>query len=204
MAIRLLDLEERVFFPLGTKIEGWLNLDRRKHLVLASVRNIRGDHIGCEFEGLDPTIQEHLNRSLSPSELGQTLRLIPTPVGLSGGSSGENDWIWFHGRSGTEVLVKTTPLVTGQNSVGAERIVVVLWGKHYAEWDSRHGVSTGSVRLVDAQDSVQGVFRLAPEWFSPDSALDPLKLDLAKNLVQNSKLPESWKKILAESWAVTH
>jgi hypothetical protein len=194
MALRLLSLDDRLLFPVGAKIEGWLNIDRRKHRVLASVRNLRGDHVGCEFAELADETRSELARWLSPSELGGTLRLMPMPPGFGSGL----EWIWFHGRSGTELLAKVSGGEGPVEARGLEKVIVVLWGEHYVEW-SIAGPSTGRVRFADDRDSVEGVFRLAPEWFHADSSLDPAKMDLARTLVNHSKLPESWKSWVAGS-----
>ncbi len=188
MALRLLAIEDRVLFPIGAAIEGWLNIDRRKHRVTASVRNLRGDHVGCEFSALADETRSELARWLDPSELGSALRLMPNPQGFGGGM----EWIWFHGRSGTEILLKVKGGEGSLEGRALENLVVVLWGEHYVEW-SLEGVLTGRVRFADDRDSVHGAIRLAPEWFHPDAGLDPAKLDLAKTLVKHSKLPESWK-----------
>lgn len=198
MALRLLSLDDRLLFPVGAQLEGWLNIDRRKHRVTASVRHLRGDHVGCEFSELADETRIELARWLNPTELGGALRLMPTPQGLGSGL----EWIWFHGRSGTELLAKVSSGDGPVESRGLEKVIVVLWGEHYVEWTAV-GASTGRVRFADDRDSVQGVFRLAPEWFHADSALDPAKLDLARTLVNHSKLPESWKNWVVDSRKVS-
>jgi hypothetical protein len=196
MAIRLLNLEDRVLFPIGSTVDGLLNLGRRKHRVFASVRNLRGDHVGCEFTSLEAEFRQELDRWLHPADLGQSLRLMPTPVGMG---SGQFDWIWFHGRGGTELLAKLPQGWGDFQGQMPEKMLVVLWGAQYVEWSISTGVVTGGVRVADAHDAVQGVLRVAPEWFSPDATLDPVKLNLAKTLVNHSNLPDRWKQWARES-----
>lgn len=195
MALRLLSFEDRVLFPLGTAIDGWLNIDRRKHRVKADVRNIRGEYVGCEFSELGSEVRAELSRWLDPIELGQTLRLMPTPVGFGGAAM---EWIWHSGRSGTAVLGKVTPGIDGANREELEKVVVVLWGTQFVEWCLGKKPTTGAVKFVDDRGAVQGVFRVAPEWFETDSAIDPVKLNIARKLLEHSKLPESWKRWVTE------
>lgn len=182
MALRLLTLEDRVLFPVGAVVEGWLNLNRCKYRVGATVRNIRGDHVGFEFVNLSSEIREQLSRWLDPAELGQSLRMIPMPLGFDGGLS---QWLWFHGRAGTEILAF---LPEGQ----LQKLIVVLWGERYVEW-SETAIFTGRIRFADERGGDTGVLRVAPEWFEADLSLDPEKLNLAKLLVSHSKVPQSWK-----------
>jgi hypothetical protein len=72
------------------------------------------------------------------------------------------------------------------------------------EWVAEDGVVTGRLRLAEDRDAIQGVFRLAPEWFERDSELDPIKLNLAKTLVLSASFPEHWKKVLASALATPH
>lgn len=188
MSLRLLNLEDRIHFPIGTPIQGWINVDRKKHSVSAIVRNLRGSHVGCEFTNLETQVSEELSKWLNPEDLGRSLRMMPTPVGFGGGGF---DWIWYHGRSGTEVLAKVSQSI--------ERIVVVLWGAYFVEWCSTHGISTGTVRLSDAQEAVNGVFHVSPEWFHSDDQHDLQKLDLAKSVLVYSKIPELWKNWIIEN-----
>jgi len=194
MALRLLGVEDRALFPVGSQIDGWLNIDRRKHRVSATVRNLRGDHAGCEFVGLDAETRQALARWLDPADLGQAMKLMPTPLGMGGNGL---DWIWFHGRSGTEILARVREARGAEANESLERMLVILWGAQYVEWSS-DGVSTGSVRLADSPELVNGVFRLAPEWFEADATLDPAKWDLAKTLLAHSRLPEGWKRWATE------
>lgn len=186
MSLRLLNIEDRVLFSIGTKIQGFINVGQKKHSVHALVRNLRGNHVGCEFFNLEKEVSEDLTRWLDPLELGQSLRLMPTPVGFGGCAL---DWVWYHGRSGTEVLARVNQSI--------EKVVVVLWGAYFVEWCSHLGLSTGTVRFSDGQDSVQGVFYVSPEWFKADQESDSQKLDLAKSVLSYSKVPDSWK-----SWII--
>ena len=204
MALRLLDRQERVLFPLGTRVEGWLNIARKKYKITSIVRNIRGDHVGCEFHELSSEIREELLQWLDPTSLGQTLRLMPSPVGFGATGSGQFDWLWFHGRSGTEVFARVSSQNTEMDSRSICSLVVVLWGEHFVEWVAEDGVVTGRLRLAEDRDAIQGVFRLAPEWFERDSELDPIKLNLAKTLVLSASFPEHWKKVLASALATPH
>ncbi len=184
MALRLLSVEDRVLFPVGMAIEGSLKLGPRRHRIQAVVRNLRGDHVGCEFVKLESEVRQELVRRLDPADLGQTLRPMPTPVGLA---DGPLDWLWFHGHCGTELLAR--PAEQGK----LKRLILVLWGTQFVEWCAHSGLNTGVVRFADSQSSAQGVFRLASEWFESDATLDPAKLHLAETLLKHANLPDGWK-----------
>ena len=191
MALRLLASDDRVLFPIGAPIEGWLNIDRRKHRVNAVVRNIRGEYVGCEFSQIASQVHAELKRWLDPEELGQALRLMPTPVGFGGAGF---EWIWHHGRSGTAVFGKMGLGIDGAQREVLERVVVVLWGTQFVEWSIGSSPSTGAVKFINEEGISQGVFRVAPEWFRADSEVDLQKFTVAKRLVDASNLPEFWKK----------
>ncbi len=178
MALRLLELNDRLLFPVGTHFSGMLNVNRTKHSVAAVVKNLRGDHVGCQFVNVGSELHTELRQWLDPVQLGNSLRLMPQ------GASSES--IWYNGRSGTEMIVWPR-----ENALA--RIWIVLWGQEFVEWDHATGVRTGELKLGPERDSVQGVLRWAPEWLVPDAAPDLAKLNLAKTILLSSKLPEHWK-----------
>lgn len=179
MALRLLLEEDRLLFPIGAELEGTLNVNRTKFKLSARVRNIRGDHVGCEFTSPGAELVEELRQWLDPQTLGATLRPMP--------SGAVTDSVWYNGRSGTEVIA--WPAEGG----GLSRVLVILWGREFVEWSSAEGVRTGEVKFGRERDSIQGVLRWAPEWLITDAAPESGKLNLAKTLLLSSKLPEEWK-----------
>ena len=178
MALRLIHDEDRLLFPVGTKLDGILNVNRHKYSVGAQVRNLRGDHVGCQFISIGEDLQAELKQWLDPHSLGAALRLMP--------QGAASDSIWYNGRSGTEVIA-------WPSDTGLRRVLVILWGREFVEWDHSSGVRSGEVKFGRERDSVQGVLRWAPEWLTEDSSLDLSKLNLAKTLLLSSKLPEEWK-----------
>lgn len=179
MALRLIEQSDRLLFPVGTRFSGSLNLNRTKFALDAQVRNLRGEQVGCQFVQIPEELRQELVQWLDPASLGASLRPMP-----SGASS---DSIWYHGRSGTEVMVWP------QGDSGPARVLVLLWGREFVEWDASRGVLTGEVKASDQGDPFHGVLRWTPEWLHADLSPDPSKLKIAKTLLISSKLPEEWK-----------
>jgi len=191
MALRLLQQEDRLLFPVGMRFSGVLNLNRMKHSVSGVVKNLRGDHVGCQFESLSDELSQELRQWLDPVSLGDSLRPMP--------SSSTLDSIWYNGRSGTELIVWPEARVhTGAHFDELKRVWIVLWGQEFVDWDRAAGVRTGTLKLGSERDSVQGVLRWAPEWLHEDPRPDLTKLNLAKTLVLSSKLPDGWKRKIVE------
>jgi hypothetical protein len=187
LALRILGVDERVLFPVGVRLEGHLNLNRRKYRVELTVKNLRGDQVGCELVRIDAELHDALEHWLSPSNLGKSLRPLPMPMGFGGARS---EWIWFHGRSGTELLAQVSG---SEGALTLERLLLVFTGTQFVEWSLPHQIISGEVRQVDAFGPMGGIFRVEPEWFHADAVLDPAKLALAETLVMSSTLPEAWK-----------
>ncbi|MFN7684111.1 MAG: hypothetical protein ACK5QT_01695 [Oligoflexia bacterium] len=183
MALTLLDESDRLLFPVGMKFEGTLNLNRVKYALCAVVRNLRGDHVGCEFQEIAPSFSEALGQWLDPVKLGDSLRPIP--------AGSKSDFVWFNGRSGTEIYVWPESQQSGAPAV--RRAWVVLWGREFVEWDQLAGVRTGLLKFGPNRDSVQGMLRWADEQLVADPEPDSAKLNLAKTILLSSKLPENWK-----------
>jgi len=179
MALRLLNEEDRLLFPIGAQLEGTLNVNRTKFKLSAQVRNIRGDHVGCQFIQMAAELEQELRQWLDPQMLGSTLRPMP--------SGAVTDSVWYNGRSGTEVIA--WPDENG----GLRKVLVILWGREFVEWTVSQGVRTGEVKFGRERDSVQGVLRWAPEWLITDASPESGKLNLAKTLLLSAKIPEEWK-----------
>ena len=97
MALRLLDANDRVLFPMGSHFEGTLNLRAEKFPIKARVRRIAHDSVGCELEDLEEATRAALERMLDPAVLGAELKPIP---------ASESGMLWFHGPSGTDLLLR--------------------------------------------------------------------------------------------------
>ncbi len=178
MALRILDADDRVHFPLGRRIEGTLNLKRHKFDVVARVKRIGSDLIGCEFEELSSEALSALQEFFDPVALGQELKPVDTEIGGP---------LWFHGRSGTDLLVWRR--VDGQFS----RFVLYLMGS-YIQWDDAHRVSTGRVDSSQERGEVWGEFRFETLLLQPDLVPDTGKLKVAKTLILSSNLPQDLKR----------
>jgi hypothetical protein len=178
MALRMLDPQDLIHFALGDMIEGTLNLRREKHLVRARVRRMTADRVGLQFEDLESSSREALLLFFDPAVLGSELRPVP---------SNEEGTIWYHGPSGTDLMLRRK--VDGQ----FERLLLVLMGS-YVQWEEGLGVATGSVSSSNERGQIEGVVRLETLVFAPDSHPDRGKLEIAKTLILSSNLPQDLKK----------
>lgn len=183
MAFLILDSQDAEGFPVGTPIEGTLNLKRVKHTFLARVRNLVGDRIGCEFENPSPEFSKALAEFLDPSWLGAEMRAIP---------SSEMNSLWFHGPSGTDLLVR--PVAGGKSF---NFILYVFDG--YIQWDSDLGLKTGKIRMASGKTEMQGVLRLETLLLEEDSVIDDDKLSIAKKVILSSNLSVDLKQ-----WCARH
>src|SRR5688500_675172 len=52
MALRVLDRDDFLIFPVASELEGTLNLRGAKHSLRGRVRHLGPEHIGCQFEGI--------------------------------------------------------------------------------------------------------------------------------------------------------
>jgi hypothetical protein len=179
MALRLIDRNDFLLFPIATLLEGRLNLKGEKLAVNARVRHLGPDTVGCEFEDkLEDSTRQALNRYLDPVSLGRDLKPIP---------SSEGGTLWYHGPSGTDLLLK-------RGNDGVYRIMTLYVQGSYVQWSEASQLSTGRTRATDQQGENRGLLRFETLWLEQDDALDRGKLSVAKTLILSSNLPEDFKK----------
>lgn len=178
MALRILDRQDFLLFPVATRIEGTLNLGGEKHQISASVRHLGAETIGCEFEKVSTEIQAQLESFLDPRRLGSELKPIP---------SSEGGTLWYHGPSGTDLLLKRG--ADGQY----HRMTLYVLGS-FIQWVEGSGITTGRVRASDEQSELRGVLRFETLWLDADAHADTGKLAVAKTLILSSNLAEDFKK----------
>lgn len=181
MGLLLLDRADLDLFSVGAEIEGHLNLNREKYLVKARIRNISLERIGCEFESFPADAKKALDHLLNPEVLGRELKPIPSP--------GKN-MLWYHGRSGTDLVLKRK--TDGQY----QGIILYVLG-HFIQWDEETGLSTGRTLPSKLRDEVRGIMRLETLFLESDTTCDPLKLKIAKTVILSSNLPQDLK-----SWCI--
>ena len=174
MGLWLLDQADLEYFAVGSEIEGHLNLEREKYAVRAHVRNVAPDRVGCEFEVLSPETQKALDHLLDPKILGRELKPIP--------SAGKN-MLWYHGPSGTDLLLRRLP--DGQY----ERMTLYVLGT-FVQWDEEQGLSTGRALASDLKSEVRGILRLETLYLDSDPKADRSKLGIAKTVILSSNLPQ--------------
>jgi len=180
MGVRVIDKQDLAFFPVGRRFEGLLNLRRKKHSIVAVVKNVYPDRIGCQFRELTEATQNALTDYLDPMKLGAGLR--PLPASVEGGG------VWYHGPSDTEFFIWRA--LDGQY----KRFFLLVLGT-FVRWDSPGTLITGRVDKHFSPGEVQGVFRLDTLSLVTDKIIDISKLELAKTLIMCSELPldlQSW------------
>jgi hypothetical protein len=184
MGLWLFDRSDLNLFAVGGELEGTLNLKREKYLIQGRIRNLSSDRIGCEFEGLSQSCLAALARFLAPATLGAELKLLP---------SVELNTLWYHGPSGTDLLVR-------HGADGRfQRMTLYALG-NFVQWDESEGLTTGSTAPSSNHSEVRGVHRLEAIYFYPDPTLDLEKLEIAKTIVLSSNLSLELKNKCVLQW----
>jgi hypothetical protein len=178
MALRILDARDRIHFAVGARMKGILNLRGEKIHLAAQVRHAGVEIVGCEFQDLDAGTTERLREAFDPEQLGRDLKPIPTEV---------NGPLWYHGMSGTDLL-----LWRGLDGQYTKLVVYVLGS--YVQWDAERGLETGRVDSAFERSEVWGVVRFETLLLRSDPAKDAGKLAVAKTLVLSSNLPQDLKR----------
>jgi hypothetical protein len=178
LALRVLDPEDLRLFPVGSQVTGELNLKREKHPVRARSKNIRGDIVGFQFEEISPEVALALQKYLDPVSLGQELKPLP---------SAERAALWYHGPSGTDLLLWRA--LDGQY----QRIILYVQGS-YVQWENERELSTGHFNAADEKPEVRGILRFETLMLDADAAPDLRKLEVAKTVILSSNLPQDLKK----------
>jgi hypothetical protein len=179
MGLRVIDRTDICLFPVGSVIEGTLNLHRVKHPVRAQIVRLDGDHVGCRFQELSQETQAALLSFLEPAVLGRELKPIPS-------SAGDGGTLWYHGPSGTDLLLWRS--MDGQ----FKRFSLFTQGG-FVQWEEETGLSTGQSENSDEQDEIRGVIRFETMLLKADEKPDPEKLSIAKKIILSSNLPQDLK-----------
>lgn len=178
MALRILDKADLVVFPVGSVVDGILNLNRVKHPVKARIRHIGQDLIGCQFQELSDAVKAELSRLFDPKSLGAELKPIP---------SSEPGVLWYHGPSGTDLLFWRR--MDGTYT----RFALFVLG-NFVQWDEADGLSTGVADHSFENSEIRGVIRFETMLLKADSKPSRDKLSIAKTIVMSSNLPQDLKK----------
>lgn len=207
--------EDLLTWTIGAIVEGHLRLHGEVLDLNAKVVFHHGSRVGCEWVGVDQKTLKKLESLLSPELLGRELRALPfqrPSLSLRGqatsgkaGSVNVPERLWFHGPTGTDVIVEAVPGHGTAQQVTALSVFVL---GSFIEWKlqaGRHyGIQTGSIRSwASAQPTgdpyghgagqIQEVDALEVQM---DLAPSPEKLKIAKTLLLSSNLPDWIKSIL--------
>ena len=186
MAFRVIQREDLGILPVQMQVDGILNLRGEKFYVKARVIHLPGNSVGCEFTDLPGPTIEALGKFLDPDVQGKSLKPIPASTG-GGGSGGT---LWYHGSSGTDLLLHRG--LDGQ----FHRLTLYLLGS-YIQWDDHEGMATGrassSQNRSDFRSEEWGIIQFETMVMTPDASADPQKLGIAKALILSSNLPEDLK-----------
>jgi hypothetical protein len=178
MALRILDRDDFILFPVASEVAGSVNLKGEKYPVKARVKRVGFDQVGFEFFELDSETRTSLDRFLDPAELGRELKPMPTSEGSA---------VWYTGSSGTDLLFWRA--ADGQY----RRLSLYVLGT-FIQWDRDAGLSTGKAQSSSSPSEVRGVVRFETMLLNPDEVADPGKLKIAKTLILSSNLPQDLKR----------
>ncbi len=184
MALRIIDEADLMVFPIGSPIEGLLNLGGEKVALKGRVKRVVRESVGCEFEGVSAEVQKELERFLDPLRLGAELRLMP---------STDTDSLWFHGPSGADLVVR-------KRADGAVAEYSFLAMGAFVRWESAEGLSTGRVEESGVPSERLGLLLVEALDWKRDAEPDPRKLKIAKTILLSSNLPKELKTELDRTW----
>jgi hypothetical protein len=181
MALRILDERDFLLFPIAAVASGILNLHGTKWNVTAKVARLGTDEVGFEFTALKPEVSQAVKTFLDPARLGAELKPIP---------SSEKGPLWYHGPSGTDLLLWRG--VDGQY----HKLLLLVLGS-FVQWDAESpsaALTTGDFEMSQQNSETWGVVRFETMLLQADAQLDRGKLSIAKNLLVSSNLPQDLKK----------
>lgn len=178
MALRVLDPEDLIWFSVGARVAGVLNLRSQKFPILSKVRHVGKDLVGCEYIEADVALTRTLQSLLEPSELGKALKPIP---------SSEHGSLWYHGSGGTDLILWRG--VDGQY----RRFTLFALGS-YCQWDEKENLTTGQTESSFEISEVRGAFHFETMLLKADARPDVFKMDIAKAVILSSNLPQDLKK----------
>lgn len=205
--------DDLLLWTLGARLEGSLKLQDQVLPVQLKVVFRQGARVGCEWDQPSAEVSARLEALLSPEVLGRELKALPfhkpsfselspeddrSQLGGAGqlSSTLKVERHWFHGASGTDILVEAT----AERPQQVIELAIYLLG-FYVEIKrlskGELGIRTGVVQSV-TQAASQGQLQ---ELDAVDVTLDPVpdqeKLSVAKRMVLSSNLPQ-WVKNLFE------
>ncbi|MCM2322424.1 MAG: PilZ domain-containing protein [Oligoflexia bacterium] len=187
MALRVLDHDDFLLFPITMELAGTINLKGNKFPLKARVRRLGIDLVGCEFVDLPSDTRAAVEQFLSPEFLGKEIKPIP---------AGDGATLWYHGPSGTDVILVRG--VDGQY----RRLTIYVLGC-FVQWEQELGLVTGRTESShspsSSQDEIWGVVRFETLLMHNDAQPDPAKLRIAKALLLSSNLPQDLKKWCART-----
>lgn len=187
MGLWIYDPEDLKTWRVGELRAGNLNFNRQKHSVEVRVRNISQDRVGCQFITLGEATRAALIQFLDPKALGMELKPIPVPI-----PSMQMNTLWYHGPSGTDLLLKRW--TDGQ----FQKLTLFLLGT-FVQWDAQEGVTSGRTLPSRWRSELHGIVRLETLHLFADAEPDPGKLSIAKKVILSSNLPKDLR-----TWCLRH
>jgi hypothetical protein len=205
--------DDLLVWTLGARIEGSLKLQDQVLPLQLKVVFRQGARVGCEWEQPSAEVSARLEALLSPEVLGRELKALPfhkpsfsentsedARSHMTGAGQASSPFRierhWFHGASGTDVLVEAT----AERPQQVIELAIYLLG-FYIEIKrlpkGELGIRTGVVQSVTQAASQGQLQELDAVDVTLDSAPDQEKLSVAKRMVLSSNLPQ-WVKSLFE------
>ncbi|MBI4925830.1 MAG: PilZ domain-containing protein [Bdellovibrio sp.] len=182
LALHLIDSKDLVYFTLGAKLSGILNIKSQKEPIQLRVTNISKERVGCEFIDLESSLKEMLKKISDPLFLTKELKLIPGSQQFNG---------WYHGAFGTDFYFTVTPESEIKN-------FIFCFSGNFVRWTIEDGVNTGSISPLDEKTEESGVIWLETVLLRVDVNKDCNKLRIAKQLILGSNLPQGLKNLCLE------
>jgi hypothetical protein len=176
-------MERPPHFSVGQTIQGTLSLETMKIPVSLTIRNIQPDRIGCEFSSIDHAAQGSLQGYLAPIELGKSLKPFPPST---------MKLIQYQGHCGTRLEISRSP--DGQFTEG-----FLLFQNLYVGWNESNGLQMGQATAPPQKHRCEGLYKLETLCLNAYKKIDLNQLEVAKNLILSSHLPDTIK-----NWCARH
>lgn len=197
MALRPLRQEDQQFFLVGKTISGVLNFAGEKIVLNAKVVHATKTWVGLQFEQLSSTASRTLQSLLDPRFLGAGLKPVP---------SFDSDISWYHGHSGTELVMAkignpASAKSKSKKAKGTEKLpptrhelegFLIIYGA-YISWVTGpiKKVTTGLVHPIrQPSEEAFGLVGFETVALKPDPIPNFQILEVAKQVISSSNLPK--------------
>lgn len=195
-------------WPMGTAVQGVLNLHPESIDVSGRVVAYYGDRAAFKFEILSTYARTSLARSLSAARLGKSLLQVKEKLTVAD--------FWFHGACNTDILIRVKPDGLPPAADGAAPVPVpldveridIFYANYYCGWIGEHGkIFTGICQSMGREKQGGGMPSMSQEpvtlealEVAHDAKPDAGKLEFALSILDASPLDPALKQTILDKF----